>query len=108
MHELLNNELSCNEFFYKNNNNWKLDKLRRIINIMLKIDQILSIENWQVKKSFVKIIYNYLHILSNHCFHLLQWVKQVRYVCVVHVMHHIIISFFHLKNLKQKKKLWKG
>jgi hypothetical protein len=47
---------NCNKLKKQN-----LEKLRRIIKIMHRIEELWSIENWQIKKSFVKIIYNYTY-----------------------------------------------
>ncbi len=56
-------------------------------------------KHWKLASREI-ICLNYLQLTShipNHCLHVLQWVKQVRYVCVVHVMQHIIISFMPFK-----------
>ncbi len=79
--------------------------MRHIIKIMFRIEQLWSIENWQVNKSFVKIIYNWLHIYSNISF---IFSKQVRYVCVVHVMHNIVIFFLPFKKPLAKEIVVKG
>jgi hypothetical protein len=57
MQELLNNDHLVIEILLNQNKN-NVEKLRCIVKIMFRIEQLWSIENWQVKKSFVKIIYN--------------------------------------------------
>jgi hypothetical protein len=55
MQELLNNDCLAIEIVIIL---LKIENLRSIIKIMLRIEQLWSIEIWHVKKSFVKIIYN--------------------------------------------------
>jgi len=57
MQELLNNDHLVIEILI-NQNEKNVKKLRCIVKIMFRIEQLWNIENWQVKKSFVKIIYN--------------------------------------------------
>ncbi len=57
MQELLNNDHLAIKIL-KNKNKKNVEKLKHIIKIMFIIEQFWSTENWHVKKSFVKIIYN--------------------------------------------------